>query len=118
METVNFEDFKREGLKRKAKGAIDGVKKKVNQFVDWAMLHPGEAIAILTLGAGVLKKGCGTIESVAENRRRDLDFYDPRTGRHTIAKRRPSARESVEIDRRYRAGESYEEILWTMRLHR
>jgi hypothetical protein len=51
-----------------------------------------------------------------ESERRDCSLYDPRKGRYTITRRKPTAREEAEIDRRYNAGESYAHILDDMRL--
>lgn len=51
-----------------------------------------------------------------ESERRDCSFYDPRKGRYTTTKRKPTSREAAEIERRYDAGESYAHILDDMRL--
>ena len=117
-ETVNMSDFKKEAFKRKVKDGFDWCKKKVDEGIAWAMEHPGEAIALATLTAGTIKKGSGSVQTVAENRRRDLDLYDPRTGSHSKMRRRPSPTEQVMIDRRYNMGESYKEILYDMGLLR
>ena len=113
---MNTEEFRYE-TKRKVTDWWNNTKRKANDLVDWALEHPSEALTAAAAIGGVLKVSSRTLRVFAENRRRDLDFYDPRTGRHVWAKRKPTARESVEIDRRYRAGESYEQILWEMRLH-
>lgn len=115
-ETVDLRDFKKESFKRKVKDAFASFKKKVDAAVAWGMEHPAEAIAIVTLTAGTIKKVSGASQSIAENRRRNLDLYDPRTGTHSIMKRTPTPEERMIIDQRYARGESYVHILYDMRL--
>lgn len=47
---------------------------------------------------------------------RDCRFWDPRTGRYSYSRRPLDWRETEELDRRYRNGESYSSILHDMRL--
>ena len=113
---ISMNDFKKEAFKRKVrdgfKKAVDTVKKPVVKAINWSFEHPTEALGIAT-GAGIALTKVAKIHSVnAEDRRRTTDFYDPRTGAHSIAKRALRPKEKVEIIERYKAGESYDEILY------
>lgn len=116
METVDMRDFKIEALKRKVKEAGKKLKKNVDDVVAWGAEHPGEALALATLVLGTAKKVSGSIQSVAENHRRELDLYDPRTGRHSMLRRPLTPKEKLIIDERYSRGESYVRILYDMGL--
>ena len=116
METINFGEFKRQ-VDREAKDIYEDVKNKANTAIAWGMQHPGEALAILGLGAGVVKKGTSAWKTRMEDERRRYDFYDPRTGAHSRAKRCMTKEQAVQIERRWREGkESYKEILYSMGL--
>lgn len=105
METVNMDDFKKEGLRRKAEAVVD-----------WMMAHPAETLVAATLVAGVIKKTTSVTRARLENRRRSLDIYDPRTGVHCWLKRSLTPTEKLIIDERYRRGESYTKILYELKL--
>ena len=115
-EKVTFVDFKKEAFKRKVKEKVETatktVKKAVARTIIWAYDNPVQAVGAIT-GLGVIATKAAKIHSVnAEDRRRDTDFYDPRTGVHSIAKRPLKPKEKVEILERYKSGESYAEILY------
>lgn len=119
--TVSFEEFKKqakvEDFKRGLKEGFDKyVVKPVTGVVKWGAENPMAAISILTITAGVAKKGFSYSKTRAEDNRREKDFYDPRTGRHTKARRKPTRKQRLEIDRRYANKESYETILSDMGL--
>lgn len=118
METTNMHDFKKEAAKRKVKAVIDGAKKKVDQAVIWGMEHPAEAIALAGLVVGGTKKVSSAIQTHEENKRRDTDYYDPRTGLHSWSKRKLKPKERMMIRERYDRGESYDRILYDMGLLR
>ena len=52
----------------------------------------------------------------AEQVRRDRDYFDPRTGKHAIAKRKLDAYEQAYVDEQYNLGRSYVSILSDMEL--
>ena len=51
-----------------------------------------------------------------ERTERENRFYDPRTGRYCYARRALTPAEQMSIERRYHLGESYMEILYSMKL--
>lgn len=51
-----------------------------------------------------------------EEKRRDRDYWDPRTGKHWVAKKKVSTKTQLEIERRYKNGEDYGEILNSLNL--
>jgi len=118
METVRFNDFKKEANKRKVKKLIDDGKRFAMNVGRWCAEHPAETIAIATLTVGVIKKGCTAYAAHAEDVRRILDIYDPRTGDHCIVKRALTAAEKLMLNERYRAGEDKVKILFEMGLLR
>ena len=95
-------------------GASCAGKWAVHQIVN----HPVESLTVLGGAAAVTKKLCKAYSVHTENVRRELEFWDPRTGRYTRAKRKLSPKERLEIDRRYRndRNESYVSILSDMNL--
>lgn len=119
--TVSFDEFKRqaktEEIKRSLKNGFDKyVVKPVTEVGKWAVNNPMTALTLATFTAGVAKKGFSYQKVKAEDKRRECDFYDPRTGRHTVARRAPNRKQRLEIDRRYANRESYEKILSDMGL--
>lgn len=113
---VSFNEFKREAAKRKVKKAISDAGRTVKNVGHWCVEHPTEAITIALAGGAVIRKGLSWHQTAMENYRRKVDYYDPRNGRHSIAKHSLSPRQQVEIQRRYNNGESYAEILYDMGL--
>ena len=109
-------EFKKESAKRKAKAVLSDAKKKADEAVRWGMDHPAEAIALAGLLVGGVKKASSAYQTHAEDRRRDIDFYDPRTGRHSKARRKLKPYEQVRVTERYNRGESYDKILYEMGL--
>lgn len=96
------------------------VKKTANQACEFTKKHPE---VVLPLTAAVIKlifKGvdeCASINRV--NRLMDANlrhFYDRRTNMHYYCRKTPTNYQRLEAERRYSTGESYGEILMSMRL--
>lgn len=106
-----------ETLKRKAWEVKHDAEIKVNQAIDWGMRNKEFCI----LAAPVVFKGVDKIyrllrqtkeeRLVKEQRNR---FWDPRTGRFAYSKRNLSRSEEDYIERQYKAGRSYRDILGEM----
>ena len=83
--------------------------------------HPVESIAVATTVIGVTGKAVASGNrkraDKIEEKRRDRDCYDPRTGEHYIARRKLTNDERLELERRYKDGESKGEILRDMGLY-
>lgn len=118
---VTMKEFKRDAFFKKLK---DGAKKigekaleAAEKGVDYAIEHPGQAIAAVS-AFGVAAGKVAKIQQVkAEDRRRKRDFYDPRTGRWCSAKKDLSPDQEMYIERRHRVNkETYREILYDMGL--
>ena len=113
-ENLSFKDrMKLKFENAKAWGAA-----KASNLKTWVINHPYEAMAL----SGSIVAGTTKVVKVAKHHEekvhRERDFYDPRCGRTTRCKRRPSNYELDEIEFRYRNGESYNEILREMGLRK
>jgi hypothetical protein len=115
MDKMMF-DFKVEAAKRKAKEAGLKMKEGAEKVVMVAMEHPMESIALATAVIGSVNKISKAVAAKAEDRRRTLDLYDPRTGMHSWTRRPLKPSERLRIDERYARGESYAKILYDMGL--
>lgn len=119
---VYFDEFKRDAFKEKVKRKVDEAKEKAKEaaigIVGFTREHPAEAVAIFTATAAVTKKGLQYKKVKAEDRRRLVDFYDPRCGRHSTAKRPLTRKESLRAQRMYDADKNarWSEILNDMGL--
>ena len=105
-----------EKLKLKMENGKAWALAKASNLKNWIVNHPYEAMA---LGGSIVAgatKGVRMAKHHEEKVHRERDFYDPRTGRYTRAKRKPKNYELDEIEFRYRNGESYNEILREMNL--
>lgn len=104
----------------KIKAKLELAKRKVidagKAGIKWVRENKEVAAAGAALGLKLALSLNRSYQAHKESERRDCSFYDPRKGRYTITKRKPTAREEAEIDRRYNAGESYAHILDDMRL--
>ena len=116
MKEVSFKEFKKEAAKRKVKETVGKAMKTAKDIGHWCVDHPAEAITIGLAAGATIRKGLSWHQTAMENYRRKVDFYDPRTGRHSIAKHTLSPKQQVEIQRRYNNNESYAEILFDMGL--
>ena len=116
---VFFSDFKKEAFKKKVSDffqrRLDTIKDVLARLIVWLANHPVQAAAMAGIVAGITKRGISHHKVVLEDRRRNRDFYDPRTGDHAVSKRNVKPSERVEIIRRHRDNkESYAEILYSM----
>lgn len=119
--TINFDELKKklkwEERKRKAKEAFDKyIWTPLCNFGQWAVDNPGKFMGLLALTAGVTKRGISYKKEKAEQKRRDTDFYDPRTGDYGRAKCPLTDDEYEEMMRLYRSGLSKREALIKMGL--
>ena len=111
--TVSFGE-----LKRKIK--LEEKKRKVAQaggkFLRWCAANPEYAIGM----AGTVLAGTRIIVKALNARQEDRTTYcrhwDPRTGSYSWSRRKLNKRERLEMDERYRAGESKLHILHDMGL--
>lgn len=118
---VTMKEFKKQAFFKKVKDTASKVGQKVveagSKGVEYAIEHPGQTIAALSAFGVAAGKVAKIQETRAEDRRRACDYYDPRTGKWSSAKKRPTPQQSAEIERRYRMNkESYREILYDMGL--
>lgn len=89
---------------------------KFDSLKTWMINHPYEAAGLGTTAVIGTREVVRAVRRHEDKVHRERDFYDPRCGRTTRAKRRPSTYELDEIEFRYRNGESYNEILREMNL--
>ena len=68
--------------------------------------------AAIGLGGKVVSRN----KVAKEEKRRATDIYDPSSGIHWNTKKKLTEKQKLEIDRRHRSGESYGEILNSMKL--
>lgn len=94
------------------------VKDKAKKMVDWSKEHKEE---LLIFGPPVIAGSIAIGKSIAknhriamENKRRELDIYDPQNGQHLFLKKPLTNAEKIELDERRRCGESVTEALWKM----
>ena len=111
--TINLKELKIKAKLETAKRKIAETGKKAGR---WIVENKELSLALAALGARTAISLSKSYRVHKESERRDCSFYDPRKGRYTMTKRKPTAREEAEIDRRYNAGESYSHILDDMRL--
>lgn len=111
-------EFKKEAAKRKVKAVVDGTKRKVDQAVAWGMEHPAEAVAVTGLAIRGIMKVSSVAQTVIEERRRNLEFWDPRTGRYSKIKRQLKPKERQIVIERYQNKEPYDKIFYDMKLLR
>ena len=71
------------------------------------------AVAAVFMAGKYLSKSARTEK---EKNERNTRFYDPRNGRYCYARRELTPAEQMAIERRYHLGESYTEILYSMKL--
>jgi hypothetical protein len=91
---------------------------KIKNGVEWVKENPVAASVIAGSIATTSVKVASIVRINDERIRRERDFYDPRTGKHTMAKRKPRGSELDEIEWRYSIGESYNSILRDMNLRK
>ena len=117
---VNFDEVKKEArkamFKKRLSSFYESAKIKVMAVVEWGREHPAEVAGIVT-GASVLAKSVSKhSHEMQEQRHRDREFFDHRTGKWCETKRKLTAREQVEAEARHQAGETWTQIFADMRL--
>ena len=109
--------FKIEEKKRKAKEKMEDLKAKASCL--WAN-HKEEIIVLTPIVVGgassLIKSGVRAYQTKSENRHRDLETYDPRSGQYFTLKRKMSNAQKLELERRMANGERKGDILRSMRL--
>lgn len=77
-----------------------------------------KAIAPYVVAAALMtgKQMSKNVRAIKERSEREARFYDPRTGRYCYARRELTPAEQMNVERRYSLGESYTEILYSMKL--
>ena len=96
------------------------VKKAANQACEFTKKHPEVVLPLTAAAIRLIFKGVDECVSVNRvNRLMDANlrhFYDRRTNMHYYCRKTPTNYQRLEAERRYSAGESYGEILMSMRL--
>lgn len=118
IEKVELIDFKKEAFRRKVMGVGEKAKAKAMGAVQWISNHPAEAAGIVTGLSVITGKIVKTHTIHEEQRRRDTQFFEHRSGKWCEAKRKLTPREQLEAESRHRNGETWTEILSDMRLLR
>ncbi len=119
METVDNRTFKQKVHEWwvKKKNRFEEIKHKL---FGWMDEHPVETLGILSVSIPTLLKVVNSLIRLIiqgkEMRYDECHYYDRRTNKHWYLKRKPSRRQQIEIDRRYEEGESYRDILLSLRL--
>ena len=108
--------FKIEAGKRKAKEAFGKAVELAKSGIEYAKENKEIVVPLVVAGATVSKKALNNRKQHDEEVDKLTRFYDNRMGRYTRVKRIPKSYEEAEIERRYRNGESYREILTDMGL--
>lgn len=103
------EKFK--GFKEKAKETCFGILTLIEE-------HPVASAMLISVSVKVVSKAIKCAGIYNDNVHRNRDFYDPRRGMYVRTRRTPTTRELLEIDRRYKNGESYVSILADLGLTR
>jgi hypothetical protein len=97
----------------RATESYDNVKRKVEE-------HPAEAFTLTMVAIpGVLKIINSIIRAHSQNqvaKHDKCDIYDPRTGEHWYTKRPLTSKQQLNLEQRYKAGESKGRILDSMNL--
>ena len=115
-ETVTPTDFRKEARKRKLMRFVDKAKETGTRGLNWALDHPLETLGGITALAGVGKKALSMNKVKTEERRRETEFYNPRTGMYAKTRRPLTSKEKEYAERRFKNGESWTEIFSDMKL--
>lgn len=116
--------LKMEDVKMKVKGITSKTKEFCQDVVvagkEFYQDHEKEIkqvapYVIAAVAVGVKKQAAADKRRQAREER-ETRFYDPRTGIYSYAKRPLNPKEQMSVERRYRNGESYTEILYSMKL--
>ena len=119
METVDFRSFKEKvhdgvsTVKQKVEDGVNGVKKVVSE-------HPQETFVVACLAIpGVLKLANSAMRANMQEKQTRYDecnVYDPRTGEHWYTRKPLTANQKLNLEQRYKLGESKGSILRDMRM--
>jgi len=107
-----------EKCKLKIENGKTWISAKISSAIMWIEDHPTEAIAIGGAIATGTSKAIKVAKLHSDRVHRERDFYDPRLGRYTRARRKPTNDELDYIERRYKNGDSYNSIFRDMGLRR
>ena len=113
---VFFKEFKKEALKKRLKDGWEFAKEKVGEGINWVMEHPVESAGMAAAASTAISKTVRHRTVKTEERRRETEFYDPRTGMYAKSRRPLTAREKLAAERRYKEGFSWNQVLDEMRL--
>lgn len=80
---------------------------------EWVMQHPAEAV---TLATGIIAGAIKGAKCIQEDEHTNKTIYDRKLGMYWNLKRKPSANQRLEIERRHRSGELMGDILKDMKL--
>lgn len=115
--TISIAAFKKELKRRQLK---EKVKSKVDQAMEFVKEHPAESFALATtVGGGLfgLIKRRDRNSAIREQQRlKDEYIYDRSLGTYWKLRRKRTAGENLEIERRRKNGESLGDILASMKL--
>lgn len=96
------------------------VKYRTGQAIAWTVDHAEIVVPIvlaaIPAGAKIIHSTNRARAEAIEQKRRDVDWYDPVAGEHVITKRKLTPKEKCEVARRRREGETVTEILYDMGL--
>ena len=120
-EEKTFTDKIKDGIKSASDNAMSLYKKgkkwcKENE----ELINDLKKLAPVIIAGAVWLRG----QSSAKHKRyldrfeKETRFYDPRLGRYSYTRRMPTPNELLEIEKRYRSGESYRRILDDLRILR
>lgn len=93
-------------------GIINGLAKVFNFCAE----NPIAAALIAGTATTAIQSSAKAYTAHVEQVRRERDYFDPRTGKHAIAKRKLDAYEQAFVDEQYALGKSYVQILHDMEL--
>lgn len=106
----------------KVKAKTEEIKSKAidkgRKTADWVISHPVESLALMGAVTSAVSKGYKCAKLYEDKVHRERDFYDPRCGKTTRAKRKLKPWEYDEVEFRYESGESYNSILRDMGLRK
>lgn len=109
---IEFEtgDFM-ENLKRKTWEFKHDAEIKAHQLYNFAKENPQVVIAVTPIVAKVIKDGYRSAMRSKEQDDLDRRFWDPRMGRYARSKRKLTKSEASYVERQYKSGRTYRDIL-------
>lgn len=119
---IEREANKKPSFKEKLNNFKQGAKETAGKAWNWAVDNKGNLVVLVPLGLAALKGTTSAIKSLKPTAKekyednRETYVYDPHTGFRWPVKRPLTTWEKRELLRRYDNGESYDDILSSMRL--